>query len=90
LINLKEIARLKAQNDAIELEKLIEEAEEEAKSNENKIKELETIYMAMRKKRLKNLEQKRLEEEKAIIEKERINNEKQKEKIFKKGILTYN
>jgi hypothetical protein len=90
LINLKEIARLKAQNDAIELEKLIEEAEEEAKSNENKIKELETIYMAMRKKRLKNLEQKRLEEEKAIIEKERINNEKQKEKIFKKGILTFN
>ncbi len=90
MINLKEIARLKAQNDAIELEKLIEEAEEEAKSNENKIKELETIYMAMRKKRLKNLEQKRLEEEKAIIEKERINNEKQKEKIFKKGILTFN
>ena len=88
MINLKEIARLKAQNDAIELEKLIEEAEEEAKSNENKIKELETIYMAMRKKRLKNLKQKRLEEEKAIIETERINNEKQKEKIFKKGINT--
>jgi hypothetical protein len=88
LINLKEIARLKAQNDAIELEKLIQEAEEEAQSNENKIKELETIYMAMRKKRLKNLKQKRLEEEKAIIEKERINNENQKEKIFKKGINT--
>lgn len=88
MINLKEIARLKAQNDAIELEKLIQETEEEAQSNENKIKELETIYMAMRKKQLKNLKQKRLEEEKAIIEKERINNENQKEKIFKKGINT--
>ena len=86
MINLKETARIKAQNDAIELEKLIDQAEEEAKLNENKIQELETIYTAMKKKHLKNLEQKRIEEEKLILEKERINNEEQKERIFKKGL----